>query len=349
MTPDSLQLLNRFALRPDGWVQVVPLGEFAHPGSGLVQVLDSLAVRRMAQDFDNRTRAGGFPGLLVDFDHESHDPAKSSQAAGWITHLENRSDGLWARIRWTDVGEQAVRNGRFRLCSPVFERASAEELGNGRVRPVRLLDVGLTNDPNLTTLPPITNRNPGGPTKADPIASPMKTVLLALGLSPDASEPAALEAVNVLKNRAGTAEQQAADFKNRSTTAEAELKTLRETTADADLLAFKDRLDAATEAFWRGNLIANRAETLKALEGLKKPGTSGDPADPTKRLLNRRAAGTPEGGAGEKDPGTALVQKVEAFRIANRCTADQAWAAIRVSNPEMFAAAAAPAGESAGT
>lgn len=350
MTHENLQLLNRFAFEPDGWFQVVPIGDHPHPGSGLVQVVDETAVRRMAEDFAHRARQANFPGLLVDFDHESHDPGKSSKAAGWITDLRNRPDGLWAKVRWTDLGEEAVRNGRFRLCSPVFERRSAEDLGNSRVRPVRLLDVGLTNDPNIRNLPPFSNR--GGSTTADPTESTqMKTVLLALGLSPDASEPAALEAVNVLKNRAGTAEQQSAEFKNRATTAETDLKALRESTADSDLALFKGRIPQGTEAFWRGNLITNRADTLKALEGM--PAATTAEGKGKGKLLNRSAAGTPDKRAaagettaeGEGSPAEKLIQAVESFRLANRCTTDQAWAAVRASKPELFAAVNRPADE----
>lgn len=352
MTHETLQLLNRFAFQPDGWFQIVPLGEYPHEKSGLVQVLDETATRRMAEDFANRARRADFPGLLIDFDHESHDSTKSSQAAGWIVALQNRADGLWARVRWTDVGEAALRNGRFRLISPVFERRSAEDLGNSRVRPVRLLDAGLTNDPNLTNIPPLSNR--GGATPADSTEpTQMKTVLLALGLSPDASEPAALEAVNVLKNRAGTAEQQVADFKNRATTAEGELKSLRESTADSDLARFKNRIPQGTDAFWRGNLITNRADTLKALEGLPAPGGSDGKTSGKGKILNRAAADTPEsrkaeGAEGDQPtPSEKLVREVEAYRLANRCTTDQAWTALRATKPELFAALAGSADDSA--
>ena len=339
MSHDSLQLLNRFAFQPDGWFQIVPLGEYPHTGSGLVQVLDNTAVRRMAEDFQSRSRVAQFPGLLVDFDHESHDARKSSQAAGWISALENRADGLWARVRWTDAGEAAVRAGRFRLISPVFERASAEDLGNNRVRPVRLLDAGLTNDPNLRNLPPLSNR--GGSTSV-PSESPMKNVLHALGLSPDACEQAALEAVTSLRTRAEAAERQIPELTNRATAAETDLQALRVTTADADLERFKDRIQSGTEGFWKSNLIANRAETLKALEGLPARGAS---ASPTAKILNRSAAAVPverEAKSGEQsaaDPAGQLIAAVEQFRLANRCTADQAWNAVRASRPDLVAAA----------
>jgi hypothetical protein len=65
--------------------------------------------------------------------------------------------GLWARIRWSDVGEEAVKGGRYRFLSPVWSRGDCVDLGNGRVRPVRLLNAAVTNDPNLKGMRPLSN------------------------------------------------------------------------------------------------------------------------------------------------------------------------------------------------
>jgi hypothetical protein len=97
----------------------------------------------------------------VDFDHFSLDTEKSSEAAGWISDLESRDTGLWARVRWSDAGLSAVRGGRFRLMSPVFPPPSAcEDLGGGKIRPVVLVSVALTNEPNIKGGKPIANREP---------------------------------------------------------------------------------------------------------------------------------------------------------------------------------------------
>ena len=152
-------LLNRdgFQTPADGWYQVAPIGEFAHTQAGLTQVVDADACQEMANRFSEEAKAPNFAGLLVDFDHFSLDGEKRSEAAGWITALENRDGGLFAKIRWSDVGESAVKGGRYRFLSPVWNRVDCVDLGGGRVRPVRLLNAAVTNDPNLKGMRPLSN------------------------------------------------------------------------------------------------------------------------------------------------------------------------------------------------
>ena len=137
-------LLNRdgFVMPADGWYQLAPFGEFPHAAAGVVQVVDAEACTAMAARFKadagvepfDKLRAERFAGLLVDFDHFSLDDRARSEAAGWIVTLEardgvsgvacrvsdgegaptcgNSGAGLWAKIRWSDVGEEAVKGGR---------------------------------------------------------------------------------------------------------------------------------------------------------------------------------------------------------------------------------------------
>ena len=143
---------NAFELAADGWVQLTPCGEYPHRGAGVTQVIDRKACDAMVADFDGRKADENFPGVLVDFDHFSLDTDKPSEAAGWVTDLEARDDGLWARVRWSDSGLAAVQGGRFRLVSPVFPAPDAcEDLGGGRIRPLALVSVALTNEPNMGT------------------------------------------------------------------------------------------------------------------------------------------------------------------------------------------------------
>jgi hypothetical protein len=155
----NVLLLNRdgFQTPADGWYQVAPMGEFGHAQAGLTQVVDAEACLAMVNRFAEEAKAPNFAGLLVDFDHFSLDGEKRSEAAGWITALQNRDGGLFAKIRWSDVGESAVKGGRYRFLSPVWNRADCVELGGGRVRPVRLLNAAVTNDPNLKGMRPLSN------------------------------------------------------------------------------------------------------------------------------------------------------------------------------------------------
>jgi phage I-like protein len=155
-----------FETAKDGWFQIAPIGEFKHP-SGIIQVIDKDAIDEMVNRFETESKEPHFPGLLLDFDHFSNDTKAPSEAAGWITALANRdngkasdpANGLWAQIKFSDVGESAVKNGRYRLASPVWNRKECEDLGGNRFRPQRLDRCALTNDPVLKGMVPLSNRS----------------------------------------------------------------------------------------------------------------------------------------------------------------------------------------------
>jgi hypothetical protein len=149
----------KFNFNEDAWIHVTPLGEFAHAGAGVVQVIDVEALKAITEDFKAKAGTENFPGLLVDFDHFSMDTDKPSEAAGWISALRADAEGLWAKVRWTSKGKDAVEGGEYRLVSPVFPQPSlCEDLGKNRIRPRQLQSVALTNEPNIKGAQPLTNR-----------------------------------------------------------------------------------------------------------------------------------------------------------------------------------------------
>jgi|GEM_PF-1935411 len=212
-----IALTNReFKLPVDGWYHIASLGDFPHKQSGLVQVLDSAAVAGMVNRFDEDKKRGGekFPGVLIDQDHFSLDSDKSSAAYGWIQELSNRADGLWAQIKWSDVGEAAVKGGSYRFLSPVWNREDCEDLGKGRVRPLRIRNAACTNDPNLKGLTPLSNRN------ADAKDTPMKNIAAKLGMknSDQADEEGVIAEISKLVEKLKgyeAKEDEAAKLKNR--------------------------------------------------------------------------------------------------------------------------------------
>ena len=151
---------NTFVLAADGWAHITPCGEFPHAGAGVVQVIDRTACDRITADFNGRKSVSNFPGALVDFDHFSLDTGQSSEAAGWISDLESRDTGLWARVRWSsDADLASVQGGRFCLMSPAFPPPpQCEDPGGGKIRPRILVSVALTNEPNIKGGRPLANR-----------------------------------------------------------------------------------------------------------------------------------------------------------------------------------------------
>lgn len=146
-----------FAMPEDGWYNIAIAGEFPH-ATGYVQVLDSEAFKAIVQDVHEQMGKPNWPGILIDFDHGSLDTAKPSTAAGWLTDIEERPDGLWARIRWSDCGQKSLEGGEFRFVSPVWMLADCEELGEKRVRPKKIASCAITNAPNIRGMVPLTNR-----------------------------------------------------------------------------------------------------------------------------------------------------------------------------------------------
>ena len=154
-------MIEPYRLPEDGWYQLSAIGRFPHTPTGLTQVVDEDACRAIVDRFAQDAKAPNFPGILVDFDHFSLEKDKPSEAAGWITALELRPEsGLWAQIRWTDKGEEAVAGGRYRFISPVWRRDECIDLEDGKVRPTRLCNAGLTNDPNIGGAVPLSNSAP---------------------------------------------------------------------------------------------------------------------------------------------------------------------------------------------
>jgi phage I-like protein len=282
-------ILNRnFELPADGWHQLAPLGEFPHSAAGIVQVIDAAACTRMVAAFENaRAASANFPGLLIDFDHFSLDAEKRSEAAGWITDLKfcqpssgNNSAGLYAAIRWSDIGEAAVKGGRYRFLSPVWAKGDCEDLGGNRFRPVHLLNAAVTNDPNLKGILPLSNRSPGAPFDFTPLnrsrfvtqEKNMKPIIDALlnklNLPADTAQDAILTAIEnmaapaevaALTNRAETAETQIAEFQT------AQLEAAADAFLEANAAVIENRDDV------RAQFIENRTLTEAVFKNLKVP------------------------------------------------------------------------------
>lgn len=332
-------LLNReFKAPTDGWFQIVPLGEFAHP-SGVSQVIDIESITAMLNRFAADSKAPGFGGILVDYDHFSLDTDKSSEAAGWIVNMQNRSDGLYAQIRWAGDGEAKVLSGAFRYVSPVWNRNECQDLGNNRVRPLRLQNVALTNDPNIKGIRPLTNRagadtgktQAGTPSGKESTMDYKAELLAMLGLPAEATDEQiaaakaarqseienACKASDTMKNRAEAAEAKVKDFEQKA------LETQVEKDLDTHAPVIGNRADV------KAQLLANREGTLKVLTAIKPAPAAEAPA----ALKNRGTPPVPSKERGAMDAQKAFVEEV---RIKNRCTYSQAFDLARQQKPDLF-------------
>lgn len=322
---------DKFALPADGWIHLVPRGEYpiAVEDREFVQVVDDAALASMANRF--APEAGN---VRVDFDHFSYDPAKSSEAAGWLDAVEVRTDGLWAKLRTSDIGETALVNGRFRFISPSWLPTDVQSLGKGRIRPLRIDSAGLTNNPNMRGMAPLTNRDafnalpqsaansPAG-AQADIQNKPnMKLIAQRLGLSADASEEAILGELTKLTNRATSAEQERDGLKGQLDPLKNRVTELLAEQIDADLDAHGIKDDAKrTKLKPVLATMKNRADRVDFLAMLAPEEKAGAPVK--QALTNRQPAKTPGAAPSAEEAETKAAEK-RAAAITNRARAIRA-------------------------
>ncbi len=136
---------------PD-WIQVFPSGAFSGRDGRGPYTCDPAAVVA-------RTREHNGPvDIPVDYDHQLEHTAMNGRpaiAAGWITELEARADGVWGRVEWTDKGKAHVAAREYRYVSPVYYY----QQDTGDIQAIE--SVALTNVPNLTGLKALAAREPG--------------------------------------------------------------------------------------------------------------------------------------------------------------------------------------------
>lgn len=322
-----------FRLPTDGWWQVLSIGEVpanweggARDGEAMVQVIDEQAITAIKANFDasveaEKGKGKDFAGLLVDYDHFSHNPDKPTEAACWIFELEKRADGLWARGRWTGTGESRVTAGDYRFASAVL--STFQFVDGNRYRPTCLDRVALTNDPRLKNLAPITVPNRDNQRNKAMNERLLLTELLGLaGTADDAAITAGIATLRANIANATRDKTELVDVKNRLTDSE---KTVTKLTADLiekDLVEFdavienKDDIKAA--------LVANRDGTLKILRGLKpqkQEKTSGGKAEDRrnhKPVFNRERDGGRNPGPADADPEDPTKRDEIIVKVRNR-------------------------------
>lgn len=164
-------------------------------------VFDEAAAKAVMDDFKALAKDAQWPGILVDEEHYSLDPAKSSAALAWAKDIRQEPDGsLWTRWEFTPRGRELWDSKTLLNRSPAFAC-----LKDGRdYRPARLISIGMTNAPHFTGLSTLAaaraaalNTNKG--------KTQMNKLLAELGLAPDATEDAAVAACKALKDAANAA------------------------------------------------------------------------------------------------------------------------------------------------
>ena len=256
----TLEDLQPMVQPGDGWYHIERWGD--HPqqtadGKKYIQVIDDEAVQAIV------TAEVPEEGILVDVEHISVSAERDTRAYGWVRELAGlpTEEGLQlcARIEWTPLGLPLVRDRIYKHFSTVYSVELCADLGGGRLRPLKLVGLSLTNQPNNPGQRPITNSQavPINNTNQKNNMEELKKIAAKLGLPEDATLDQVLATLDDLMK----AEQEAA---------EAEAETLLNS---EDL---KDLPDEARKDL-KEELLTNRDLGLKML----------------KLLTNRKGGGAP--------------------------------------------------------
>lgn len=162
---------------------IVPFGVFPHPQGE--QVVDRPAAERILARMGEWGR-----DIVVDYAHESLKDCGRAIAAGWVkTGTEKMSqDGITADIEWTQEAGKAIGAREYRFLSPVFL------MEGGRI--AGLLNLGLTNNPNIHSMPALSNQLSTQETRMKKDLCVVIKELLKL--PPDTPDDAVIKAVEAL-------------------------------------------------------------------------------------------------------------------------------------------------------
>lgn len=165
-------------------IKLMPLGDIAASDGRKWKLTDAEAVvAASAAEID----------LVIDYDHQTDFTQKNGQpapAAGWITKLDARADGIYGQVEWTEKAKAHLEGKEFRYLSPTFYHDKA-----GNVR--RIVRAALTNNPAIHELPALAKAQDKGTQTMD--EEQYLALCQALGLPEGTAVDKVLAAAKALK------------------------------------------------------------------------------------------------------------------------------------------------------
>jgi phage I-like protein len=324
------------------WVQIAPQGQFEH--SRGIQLIDDRAGEAMVNHFGKLTsklarRFVGVPFYIGHPDHPDHSKEFTDKKAyGWVNALEWRkgeAGGLFGKVEWSAPGKELLANGHYKFLSPHWNAETQPQLKFNKpvFRPVELVSVGLTNQPNL----PVNALANEAETESKNIME--KALLIALlGLANEANEEQIKTKITSLVNTQNEAATVRTSLTNEQT-AHATTKTglenqfKAERKARIELLvneAIRDkRIPAGKKDEWITALETDFAGKSVALANEKKAEIKTESR--TGNLGGRRVGLTNQSEARQKVEG--LINE----KTAKGLNYDVAWNQVKREQPALFA------------
>ena len=274
-----------------GWFKVSPYGIYPGKIPGRLQHFGEPEAKAMEAHFNSIAGRLGrlFRGIPIFIGHPDVDRTlwPDERRLGKVSAVRARADGLWARGEWNALGADNKENGYWVYPSPRWDGPPNQS----EFRPDRLLSIGLTNMPRITTSEPIANALSGKENSQQNTNNMDRKLLIEkLGLAAEATDEditAKLDAL--LKENADMAAAEKAKLDAESEkqgsggtdqgsggtgqeSDEDELKKARMETANArvDLAIAEGRIALAERDAWLGRLSGdNRESEANALGALK--------------------------------------------------------------------------------
>lgn len=135
-------------------IQLFKLGAFEH-WSGTQFTVDDSFMDSMITNFQaSQALSKDHKIIPIDYNHASLEDGEISKAAGWVTTLTKKPDGLYATVEWTPAGAEYIKNQEFKYISPEFGIEPKDEYGDNAEGPV-LFAGAMTNRPFLKGMQPL--------------------------------------------------------------------------------------------------------------------------------------------------------------------------------------------------
>lgn len=94
------------------WIQLIPIGQWDHDLYGRISIAAS-DILEFKRNFEAKIRKGVFITA-------GHEGSEELPAQGWVLAVDNRPDGLWGKVDWTQLGKQTLSDKQFKFFSPEF-------------------------------------------------------------------------------------------------------------------------------------------------------------------------------------------------------------------------------------
>lgn len=125
------------------YIRVLPLGQISsEKGDFLV---DSESFRKMKEHMQHRA-----VDIVIDYEHQTLRDMQAP-AGGWIKELVLKSDGIFAKVKWTKRAKSYLQNREYRYLSPVVMVRKKDR------KALQIHSVSLTNTPAINGMIPIVN------------------------------------------------------------------------------------------------------------------------------------------------------------------------------------------------